>query len=98
MAIRSFAAKGTEDVFNRVSSKAARKTCPEAIWPAARRKLDQVNAVTRLSDLAIPRGNELKALKGDRKGQHSIRINQQYRVCFRWTQDGPEDVEITDYH
>lgn len=98
MAIRSFATKGTEDIFNQVRSKLARRTCPEAVWPVARRKLYLLNAVTRLADLAIPRGNELEALKGDRKGQHSIRINQQYRACFRWTQDGPEDVEITDYH
>jgi proteic killer suppression protein len=98
VAIRSFATKGTEHIFDRLRSKVARKTCPEAIWPVARRKLDLLNAVNRLRDLAIPRGNELEALKGDRKGQHSIRINEQYRVCFRWTQDGPEDVEITDYH
>ena len=98
VAIRSFATKGTEDIFNQVRSKIARRTCPEGIWPVARRKLYLLNAVTRLADLAIPRGNELEALKSDRKGQHSIRINEQYRVCFRWTEDGPEDVEITDYH
>jgi proteic killer suppression protein len=60
--------------------------------------LEILNAVTRLSDLAIPPGNRLEALQRDRKGQHSLRINQQYRVCFRWTDDGVEDVEITDYH
>ena len=98
MSIRSFANKGTEDIFNQVGSKIARKTCPEAVWPVVRRKLEILNAVTRLSDLAIPPGNRLEALQRDRKGQHSLRINQQYRVCFRWTDDGVEDVEITDYH
>ena len=98
MGIRSFADRGTEDIFDRVPSKAARRTCPEVIWPVARRKLDLLNAVPRLSNLAVPRGNRLEALERDRKGQHSIRINEQYRVCFRWTDEGPEDVEITDYH
>jgi proteic killer suppression protein len=98
VAIRSFATRGTEDIFNQARSKTARRTCPKGIWPVARRKLYLLNAVTRLADLAIPRGNELETLKGDRKGQHSIRINEQYRVCFRWTEDGPEDAEITDYH
>lgn len=51
-----------------------------------------------LDDLRIPPGNRLEALKGDRKGQHSIRINDQFRICFRWTSEGPEDVEIVDYH
>lgn len=51
-----------------------------------------------LEDLRVPPGNRLEALKGDRKGQHSIRINDQYRICFRWTSEGPEDVEIVDYH
>lgn len=97
MAIHSFANKGTEDIFNQVGSKVARKTCPEAVWPVARRKLEMLNAVTRLSDLAIPLGNRLEALQRDRKGQHSVRINQQYRVCFRWTDAGVEDVAITDY-
>lgn len=98
MAIRSFANKGTEDIFNQVGSKVARKTCPEVVWPVARRKLEILNAVTRLSDLAIPPGNRLEALQRDRKDQHRLRINQQYRVCFRWTDDGVEDVLITDYH
>ena len=57
-----------------------------------------VNAAARLEDLRVPPGNRLEALKGDRKGQHSIRVNQQWRVCFRWTQSGPADVAIVDYH
>ena len=57
-----------------------------------------VDAATRLDDLRSPPGNRLEALKGDRRGQHSIRINQQWRICFRWTAEGPESVEIVDYH
>ena len=64
----------------------------------ALRKLDMLDAAEVLSDLASPPGNRLDALKGDRKGQHSIRINDQFRICFVWTDDGPESVEIVDYH
>jgi len=96
--IRSFASRGTEDIFNRVSSKAARGTCPGNILPAARRKLDQLNAAVSLNSLNLPPGNRLEALKGRRKGQHSIRINNQYRVCFKWTAEGAEGVEVVDYH
>ena len=96
--IQSFHDRGTEDIFNRLSSKEARRTCPESIWRVARRKLDQLNAAVSLHSLRIPPGNELEALKGDRSGQYSIRINQQFRVCFIWTDEGLERVEITDYH
>lgn len=68
------------------------------IESVARRKLRQLQIATRLVDLRIPPGNRLEALKGDRSGQHSIRVNEQFRVCFRWTVAGAEDVEITDYH
>ncbi|NWF74339.1 MAG: type II toxin-antitoxin system RelE/ParE family toxin [Nitrospirae bacterium] len=64
----------------------------------ARRKLRQLEIAGRLSDLRVPPGNRLEALKGDRAGQHSIRINEQFRLCFRWTDTGAEDVEIVDYH
>ena len=64
----------------------------------AARKLDQVDSVTVLSELRIPPNNKLEALSGDRKGQHSIRINDQYRICFVWTELGPDQVEIVDYH
>jgi proteic killer suppression protein len=64
----------------------------------ALRKLDMLNAAVRLESLTIPPGNRLEALAGDRGGQHSIRINQQWRLCFRWTAAGPSDVEIVDYH
>ena len=69
-----------------------------SIESVARRKLRQLEIATWLQDLRIPPGNRLEALKGDRLGQHSIRINDQYRVCFRWTNAGAENVEIVDYH
>ncbi|PZO49732.1 MAG: plasmid maintenance system killer protein [Alphaproteobacteria bacterium] len=69
-----------------------------AIAKVALRKLDMIDAADALSDLLSPPGNRLEALKGDRKGQHSIRINDQFRICFRWTKSGAEDVEIVDYH
>jgi len=96
--IRSFFDRGTEDIFNRIVSKEARLTCPKKIWPVDQRKLDQLNAVVSFNSLGIPPGNKLEALKGDRQGQYSIRINNQFRICFTWTPDGPEQVEITDYH
>ena len=96
--IRSFKNQGTEDVFNGVDSKAARKACPTELLAGARRKLERVDDATLLTDLAVPPGNQLEALKRDRKGQHSIRINDRYRICFRWTRAGAEDVEIDDYH
>jgi toxin HigB-1 len=64
----------------------------------ARRKLRQLEIAGRLDDLRVPPGNRLEVLRGDRVGQHSIRVNEQFRICFRWTAGGPEDVEITDYH
>ena len=98
MGIVSFADRGTENVFDGVSSKVARRVCPQTLWAVARRKLEQLNAVTRLDDLRFPPNNRLEALRGDRRGQHSIRINDQYRVCFTWTPSGPAGVEIVDYH
>jgi proteic killer suppression protein len=96
--IKSFFDKGTEDIFDRRVSTEARRTCPKNIWCVAQRKLDQLNAVVSLSSLRLPPGNRLESLKQDRLGQHSIRINDQFRVCFVWTEEGPEQVEITDYH
>ena len=69
-----------------------------ALWPVARRKLDQLNQAHTLSDLRVPPGNRLESLRGERRGEHSIRINEQYRVCFRWTERGPEYIEIVNYH
>jgi proteic killer suppression protein len=68
------------------------------IAAVARRKLRQLEIAARLDDLRVPPGNRLEALKGDRAGQHSIRVNDQFRVCFRWTPSGADDVEIVDYH
>jgi proteic killer suppression protein len=68
------------------------------IAAVARRKLRQLEIAARLEDLRVPPGNRLEALRGDREGQHSIRINDQFRLCFRWTETGAEDVEIVDYH
>ena len=96
--IRSFADRATEDLFNGVPSGRARRALPVQLWPIARRKLDQLNRVRELRELAVPPGNHLEALEKDRKGQHSIRINGQYRVCFRWENRYVDEVEITDYH
>ncbi len=98
MPILSFADEGTEDVFHGRDTQAARKKLPKALWRIAQRKLDMMQAATQLQDLRVPPGNRLKALKGPRKGQHSIRINDKYRICFVWTPKGAKDVEITDYH
>ena len=96
--IRSFRNTGTEDIFNGINSKAARNLLPQNFWKVAFRKLDQLDSVEILHDLRIPPGNQFEALKGDRKGQNRFRINKQYRICFSWTETGPIDVEITDYH
>lgn len=96
--IRSFRDRGTKELFHGRASKAARKMLPSSLVRVARRKLDQLNQAASLADLRAPPGNELKPLKGDRRGQHSIRINDQFRVCFVWTGNGPEQVEIVDYH
>lgn len=72
--------------------------CPDPLWKVAGLKLDLLDSASLLTDLRVPPGNRLEALSGDRKGQHSIRINQQSRICFTWTDEGPENVEIVDYH
>lgn len=91
--IQSFACADTERLFKRV-----RVPRFASIERVARRKLDQLNAATTLSFLRVPPGNQLKALKRDRAGQYSIRINDQFRLCFAWGRQGPEGVEIVDYH
>ncbi|MDP3296803.1 MAG: type II toxin-antitoxin system RelE/ParE family toxin [Thermodesulfovibrionia bacterium] len=96
--IQSFKEKGTEDIFNGKNSKDARKTCPQSLWKIAARKLDQLDSLKHLNELRVPPNNKLEALTRDRKGQNSIRINDQYRICFTWQESGPEKVEITDYH
>lgn len=96
--IHSFADTGTADLFHGRDSKAARRTCPQPLWRVARRRLDQLNAAVSLDSLRVPPGNRLEGLKGDRAGQHSIRINNQFRICFTWVEGDPSRVEVTDYH
>ena len=96
--IVSFSDQATEDIFDGKRSKRASKACPTSLWKVAIRKLDQLNQVEILDDLRLPPGNRPERLKANRVGQHSIRINDQFRVCFTWTESGPDKVEITDYH
>ena len=91
--IQSFACSETRALFESQIVKKFR-----AIERVARRKLLMLNAATQLIDLQVPPGNRLEALQGDRLGQYSIRINQQWRICFQWHPDGAHDVEIVDYH
>ncbi|MCH8925027.1 MAG: type II toxin-antitoxin system RelE/ParE family toxin [Proteobacteria bacterium] len=91
--IRSFKCKDTQALFN---DRPVRRF--QGIERAARRKLEMIEAAEGLDGLRVPPGNRLEALRGDRKGQCSIRINDQFRICFRWVDDGAEDVEIVDYH
>lgn len=96
--IRSFADAATEDIFHGHGTRRARQACPQVLWSVARRKLDQINRVRAVEDLRIPPGNRLEQLRGNRSGQYSIRVNDQYRVCFRWEDGYADEVEITDYH
>ncbi len=91
--IRSFRDKETERVFRREFTRKFQR-----IAPVAKRKLDQIHAATVLSDLRAIPGNRLEALAGDRLGQYSIRINDQWRICFRWVDADAVEVEIADYH
>jgi proteic killer suppression protein len=92
--IRSFASKETEKIFNRQRSR----KLPPNIQQIALRKLRMLNRAVTLNDLRVPPANRLEKLSGNRKGQHSIRINQQWRVCFEWREGDAYDVEIVDYH
>jgi proteic killer suppression protein len=92
--IRSFADRETERLFARTP----RRRFPAALHRVMLRKLVQLDAAERLDDLRVPPGNRLEALKGDRRGQHSIRVNDQWRVCFRWRDGDAHDVEIVGYH
>src|SRR5699024_7126684 len=92
--IRSFRSAATERLWRR---QRVREIDPR-IERVALRKLVMLDAAETLEDLRVPPGNRLEALKGDRAGQHSIRVNQQWRICFVWTAAGPQDVEIVDYH
>ena len=98
MAIRNFYNKATEDINYGLASKVALKLLPQELHRKAQIKLARLSAATSIQDLRELRGNRLEALQGDRKGQYSIRINDQYRICFRWEQVYASDVEIVDYH
>jgi toxin HigB-1 len=91
--IRSFRDRRTEALY-----RGEHVAAFQAIKSVALRKLDMLDAATRLTDLRSPPGNRLEALAGNRRGQHSIRINDQYRICFVWSEHGAEEVEIVDYH
>ncbi len=93
--IRTFADAGTEDLFDGRNSKAARKQLPRALWPRARRLLDQLQRAPVLGDMAQPPGNRLERLSD---GRHSVRVNDQYRVAFRWEDGAAEEVWCGDYH
>ncbi|MBN8979952.1 MAG: type II toxin-antitoxin system RelE/ParE family toxin [Rhizobiales bacterium] len=92
--IRNFRDQRTANAFEGKAGKGF----PANLLVIARRKLEMLNAAAELSDLRAPPGNRLEALSGNRKGQHSIRVNNQYRICFTWTKDGATNVEFTDYH
>lgn len=95
MAIQSFIDKKLATVW---TNRRGVKGFPGDQVARTLRRLDQLDAAVELSDLILPPSNHLEALKGDREGQHSIRVNQQYRICFVWTDDGPDALEFVDYH
>ena len=96
--IQDFKDKETEDIYNGIRSKNALKRLPPDLWRVVYRKFYVLDNAISLNDLRSPPNNRLEALKGDRKGQYSIRVNDQYRMCFYWTHLGPGSVEIVDYH
>jgi len=96
--IQSFKDKETEDIYHGTRNKDALRRLPAPLWKTSYRKFYALENAISLSDLRSPPQNRLEALKGDRSGQYSIRINDQYRICFRWSSLGPEAVEIVDYH
>lgn len=98
MAIQSYRTGGTRDIAESVNSREARRTLPVELFRAARRRLAALDAMTSLTDLSIFPGWRLEQLRGDRAGQYSIRINDQYRICFEWDGVHVENAEITDYH
>lgn len=95
--IQSFKNKTAEDMFHGANTREARQL-PQQLWGIARRKLDLIHAATSINDLRVPPGNHLEKLAGERAGQHSIRINDQYRICFVFTDGNATSVEVVDYH
>ena len=95
--IQSFGDETTADLFRERNTRAARKI-PREIWRAAQRKLIVLDVAARLDDLLVPAGNRLERLKGDQAGRYSVRINDQYRMTFRWEQGNAYEVRVEDYH
>jgi len=95
--IRSFADETTEDIWNGVNSKVARRI-PKGLWPVIRRKLDQIDSVSKVEELPVPPGNQLHALRDDLARYHAIRVNDQFRIVFRFDECDAFDVRRTDYH
>lgn len=95
--IISFKNKGSEDIYDGLDTKAARRILPRELHQAAGKKLDRLSSAVSVKSLSLP-GLKLEKLTGDRAGWYSIRINDQYRICFQWTELGADDVEIVDYH
>ena len=95
--LRSFRDEATADVYYGRDTKAARRL-PKPLWPIIRRKLDALHRARTLQDLRLPAGNRLEALQGDRRGRSSLRVNQQYRITFRWEQPYADDATCEDYH
>ena len=95
--IQSFADEATADLFRERSTKAVRRI-PKDLWPVVRRKLKMLDVAQRLSDLKSPPGNRLEVLKGDQRGRHSIRVNEQYRLTFRWEGNHAYEACCEDYH
>ena len=95
--IRTLVDDTTDDIWNGLNTKAARRI-PRDLWPIVRRKLDQIDAVIRLDDLKVPPGNRLHALRGELRGRHAVRVNDQYRIVFRFEGSDVFEVRCTDYH
>lgn len=98
MSLKGFKNRGTEDVHYGRASKQALKILPKKLHRKAQVKLARLGAATSMEDLREIKGNRLEVLKGDRKGQYGIRLNDQYRICFRWVHENADQVEIVDYH
>lgn len=96
--IQTFADEGTRDIYVGTDSKAARRVLPKLLWSLARRKMHWIDAARNLQALRVPPGNRLEALKGDRAGSCSVRINDQYRITFRFEEGNANDVGCEDYH
>jgi toxin HigB-1 len=96
--IISFADEETQDIYDNIRSKKSRKRLSIDLFRVAQRKLDMIDSASDIKDLKSPPSNHLEVLKGNLKGMHSIRVNAQYRVVFKWTTKGAEKVKITDYH